>query len=293
MLEPVFTAVAPVLVTAALGYLWTRFGGRLDTETVTALVADIGTPCLVVATLVHTAIRPDAFAAMAAAAALSIGAFLLTGIGVLKLAGLRLRTFLPSLAFPNAGNLGLPLALYAFGPEGLGYAIVVFAFTSIGNNTVGQSIAAGSASWRTLIRLPIIYAVILGLLLGYTHTGLPRWLDNIVTMIAGLVVPLMLMMLGAAIGRLRVRALRRAALITATRIGLGTAIGVLVAWALGLEGAARGVLILQCAMPVAVYNYLFAQRWNNQPDEVAGAVVVSTLASVVTLPLLLAWLLRP
>jgi hypothetical protein len=53
----------------------------------------------------------------------------------------------------------------------------------------------------------------------------------------------------------------------------------------------RAVLILQCANPVAVYNYLFAQKWNNQPEEVAGVVVLSTLVSVATIPLLLAWLM--
>jgi hypothetical protein len=281
-----------VLAIAALGYIWTRFGGTLDALTVTALVADIGTPCLVVATFAHTSIVPEAFAKTALAAVTALACFAGSGALALKLAGLRLRTFLPSLAFPNAGNLGLPLALYAFGPEGLGYAIVFFAFTSIGNNTIGQAIAAGSANWRTLARMPIIYAVVLGIGVSYWHVTLPRWIDNTITMIAGLVVPLMLLMLGAALGRLKVRAFGRAALVSAFRIGLGTGTGWLVALLYGIDGAARAVVILQCAMPVAVYNYLFAQRYNNQPEEVAGAVVVSTLASVITLPLLLGWLLR-
>jgi hypothetical protein len=54
-----------------------------------------------------------------------------------------------------------------------------------------------------------------------------------------------------------------------------------------MEGIARAVFLLQCAMPVAVYNYLFAQRWNNQPHEVAAVVLVSTLASLITVPALL------
>jgi len=44
---------------------------------------------------------------------------------------------------------------------------------------------------------------------------------------------------------------------------------------------------MQCAMPVAVYNYLFAQKWNNQPEEVASLVIVSTLVSTFTVPVLL------
>ena len=68
-------------------------------------------------------------------------------------------------------------------------------------------------------------------------------------------------------------------------------VGLAVAHLYRLDGTARAVLILQSAMPVAVFNYLFAARWNNQPDEVAGAVVASTLASIVTVPVLLGWLL--
>ena len=63
--------------------------------------------------------------------------------------------------------------------------------------------------------------------------------------------------------------------------------------AFALTGSLRAVLILQCANPVAVYNYLFAQRWNNEPEEVAGVVVLSTLLSLLTIPLVLAWLMSP
>ena len=61
--------------------------------------------------------------------------------------------------------------------------------------------------------------------------------------------------------------------------------------ALGLEGTARGVFIIDCAMPVAVVNYLFATRYGRSPSEVASLVVLSTTLTFVTLPLLLAWLL--
>ena len=68
-------------------------------------------------------------------------------------------------------------------------------------------------------------------------------------------------------------------------------LGILVTSLFGLTGAARGVVILDAAMPVAVFNYLLAERYDRAPDEVAGAVVVSTLISFVTLPILLYFLL--
>jgi predicted permease len=104
-------------------------------------------------------------------------------------------------------------------------------------------------------------------------------------------VPLMLLMLGSSLNLLKVGAFWRAALVSSIRLGCGAAIGIAVAALFGLSGRMKAVLILQCANLVAVYNYLFAQRWNNQPEEVAGVVVLSTLFSIVTIPLLLGWLL--
>ena len=51
------------------------------------------------------------------------------------------------------------------------------------------------------------------------------------------------------------------------------------------------MLMIQCAMPVAVFNYLFAQRYQREPEEVAGMVLMSTVISFVTLPALLWWVL--
>ena len=71
------------------------------------------------------------------------------------------------------------------------------------------------------------------------------------------------------------------------RLGFGFAIGYCLAWSFGLEGALRGVLILQCAMPAAVFNYIIAVRFNRAPEEIASLVVASTAISFLTLPLLL------
>jgi malate permease and related proteins len=104
-------------------------------------------------------------------------------------------------------------------------------------------------------------------------------------------VPLMLMMLGSSLARLRIASLGRAAGVAALRLGMGALIGAAAAALFHLDGVARPVLILQSAMPVAVYNYLFALRWNNEPEEIAGLVVLSTIGAMITLPALLSLLL--
>jgi predicted permease len=108
---------------------------------------------------------------------------------------------------------------------------------------------------------------------------------------AGLTIPLMLLTLGVSLARLRVPRFSRSLLVALARMGLGFGAGLAVAHVFGLDGVARGVLILDASMPVAVFNYLLAERYDRAPDEVAGAVVVSTLLSFGTLPLLLWYLL--
>jgi predicted permease len=293
MFGVVLSVVLPVVLTVGVGFVWSRLGRTLGSKDMTLLVSDVATPCLIVSTFQTSRLSFEAFAAMAGAAATAILLFVCVGAAILWLAGLRIRTFLPSIAFPNAGNLGLPVSLYAFGQEGLGYAIAFFSIASVANYTVGQTIAAGKANWRGLARLPILYAVALVIALAFWEVRLPGWAATTIGLIGSLTVPIMLLMLGASLGQLQVGAFGRAFFVSLVRLGLGAAVGIAVAAAFGLGGSLRAVLITQCANPVAVYNYLFAQRWDNEPEAVAGVVVISTLLSLITIPLLLSWLLSP
>ncbi len=292
MIETVLAAVAPVLLTAAIGFGWTRAGRSFDGATITPLVTDIATPCFVFATFAKTPIALGAFAATAAATIAILASFVVVAALVLRLAGLSWRTYLPAMSFPNTGNLGLPLALYAFGPEGLSHAIVFFTFCSLTNFTAGQAIAAGTVNWRGILRMPIVYAVILGVGVSVLGVSLPLWLANTVGLVGSITIPLMLLLLGASLGKLRVSAFPRAFGLSCLRIVMGAAIGFAITTLFGLHGIAKAALIQQAAMPVAVFNYLFALRWNNQPEEIAGIVVVSTLTAIVTAPALLYLLLR-
>ena len=284
----ILPAVLPVFITALIGYGLARANRPFDNRTITFLVASIGTPSLVFFNLANTTVAPGALATIAAATAVAITFYLAAGTIALRVLGLKWNTFLPSLAFPNAGNLGLPLALYAAGQEGLNYAIVIFAITSILNLTAGQAIAAGKNNWLAVMRSPILPAVALGLLFAYGGIPIPLWATNTLEMLSGLTIPLMLLMLGTSLAKIQVTTFGRSAILSVVRIGMGTIAGFTLAALFGFEGPERIAFVLQCAMPVAVFNYVFAQMYNNEPGEVASLVVVSTLLSVVTTPIVLA-----
>ncbi|MEX2409187.1 MAG: AEC family transporter, partial [Rhodovibrionaceae bacterium] len=174
---------------------------------------------------------------------------------------------------------------------GLTFAIVIFMVTAIGNFTIGASLARGSARLSELARMPVLYAVPAGLALVIWDLHLPQWLGNTVELLGGLTIPLMLLALGVSLSRLTMASFTRSFGLSFVRLAGGFAVGVLVAWIFGLEGVARGVVILQATMPTAVFNYLFAERYGRAPSEVAGMVLSSTLLSFATLPLLLWYLL--
>jgi malate permease and related proteins len=289
-MQVILPAVLPVFIVAAIGYWLAKTGRPFDNKTVAFLVSGIGTPALVFYNLAKTPMVPGALFVLAAATACAIAFYLAMGAVVLRAAGLKTRTYLPSLAFPNSGNLGLPLALYAGGQGGMDAAIVVFSVTSICNLTAGQAIAAGRGQWGLVAKSPIIPMVVLGLTFAWSGTVLPVWAANTLTLLSSLTIPLMLLMLGTSLAKIQVTSVPRSALLGALRIGMGAVAGFSLSALFGFEGAERIGFVVQCTMPVAVYNYLFAQMYDSEPEQVASLVVVSTLLSVVTTPIVLAML---
>lgn len=287
MLTELFTIIAPVFVCAAIGFVWKRRGHPFDADLIINLTTVIGMPCLVFATLVKVEMDWNAFRDMAGASVVTFVAFGAVSWTALKVWGLEHRAFWPGQVFANFGNMGLPLCLLAFGQQGLALAIVYFTIGLVLLFTVGYAVAAGTASIQRLVRMPLIYFVAAALLFVVTETEPPQWIYATTKLIGDLTIPLMLIALGVSVASLKVKSIWRSLGLSLLRLGTGFAVGVVTALAFGLEGPARGVLILVSAMPVAVFAYLFAARYDTQPGEVAGTVVVSTAISFATLPALL------
>lgn len=212
------------------------------------------------------------------------------GAVILRFAGLPLQDFLPPLIFANIGNMGLPLCLFAFGKPGLALAIVVFTVFCIGHFTVGVWLYSGSANFLSLLKIPVIYAVGLAIVVLLAKATLPEWIVKTTELLGSFTIPLMLLTLGVSLARLQVMNIRRAVALSLLRLGMGFGLGILAATLFNLTGIARGVIILQSSMPVAVFNYLLAQQYQRNANETAGLVVISTLCSLVTLPLVLVFI---
>jgi len=279
---------APVALVALIGFLWVRLGYEYRVRFVTQLAMSVAMPCLIFVTLMRTELSASALTAVSAGAVAAY-ALVIAGTYLATLA-LRLdrRTYLAPMIFGNTGNLGLPLAFFAFGPDGLGIAVVVFAIMAVINFTFGIWLVSGGSSLRLLVREPILAAALLGgafMLLGWeTPPVLTRTLD----LIGQMAIPLMLLTLGVAVAGLHTSNALRAILLSLLKLAICTAAGLLAAWGAGLTGAAQAILVLQVATPVAVTSFMIAEKYGANSQAVAGLVVMSTLLSVLALPAILA-----
>ena len=287
----VLEIVAPVFLLAAVGFVWVRMGLEYRVEFVTRLAMTLSVPCLIFVALMEADIEPSALTALTLASLAAYAAVIAVTWAVVASLRLDRRTWLAPLAFGNTGNLGLPLALFAFGQEGLSLAVVVFAVMAILSFTVGVWFVSGGGNPAGVLREPMVAATLLGALFLWFGWSTPRFLTETLRLTGQMAIPLMLITLGVAVARLKPEALARPVLLSVAKL----AVCIAAAWIVGrwfaLEPTAFAVLVLQVATPVAVTSYLLAEKYGADAGAVASLVVVSTLLSVGALPLLLGILL--
>ena len=282
---------APAFLLAVVGFVWVRLKLDYPVAFITRLVMNVAIPALIFSALVKTELSPNAMAQTALAAILCYVAVSVLAFGLVKFLGLEIRDYAAPLAYGNTGNLGLPLALFAFGNQGLELALVVFAISGIFTFTIGVWLTSGISSPARLLREPMIVATFAGSVFLWWDWDIPVVAIRSLDLAGQLSIPLMLITLGVAIARLNIGNLTRAFYLS---IGKWLLCFV-TAWAIGrlfgLSQVAFGVLVLQLCTPVAVTSYLLAEKYGADSQAVAGLVLVSTLISVITLPLTLAFLI--
>ncbi len=287
----VLEIVAPVFLLAAIGFAWVKAGFEYRVEFVTRLAMTLSVPCLIFVALMKAKIEPSALTALSLASVVSYAILTVVVALVLWLGKYSQRTYQGPLVFGNTGNLGLPLALFAYGETGLSYAVVVFAVMAIWSFTYGIWIVSGGGSMMKAVKEPLVWGTVLGGLFLWQGWQTPVFLTNTLELIGQMAIPLMLITLGVAVARLTPGRMAVAVIMSAAKL----VICIAVAWAVGrffqLDDTAFAVLVLQVATPVAVTSYLLAEKYGADGQAVAGLVVVSTLMSVVAIPVILAVLI--
>ena len=290
-----FEVLFPVFFVIGIGYYLGRKNPKIDTSFITNFAANIGTPAMIIYSLNPVNISFDIFKDYFWYYFIAIAAFSIVGIIILYLQGTKdIIRELPPLAMPNTGNMGLPICLFAYGSEGLGVSAAISALIILSHFTLGVFLAARKFSFNVIIKSPPFYAIIISVFFLYYDYQLPGFVENTTFLLMYATIFLILMSLGIALTRLKVFSINKAIFSSIGRVIIGPFIGYLLILYFGLDGFAAGVLLIQCSMPSAVLNYLVASIYSPKKiiDSVASTIVVSTLMSFITIPIVVFFALK-
>jgi malate permease and related proteins len=279
--------IVPVFFIVAVGF-WYGRRARPDLAPFNRIVLDVLAPALV-----YTALAAKDFRLGDHAVLLLGGALLILASGVLAWLVARgthtqPRTLVPVVMFNNCGNMGLPLALLAFGPENFGAAVALFSISNLIHFSLGARITSAHARTRDLLLSPLMVATALGFASAASGVRPPDMLFTGLKLMGEAMLPLMLFALGVRLTALRRQDVPRGLLGAFARPVIGLAIALPLAWALGLAGASRGQLILFGSLPPAVMQFLLAERYRQEPEKVAAMILLGNALAVLFVPLALA-----
>ncbi len=287
MIAKILATLLPVFLIAGCGVLYGRFRTP-DIRGLNTLNMELFVPLLVFAVLADGQAPLEEYAGLALAAVVVVlgsGLLLWPVAHWLKMDA---KTFLPPMMFNNAGNMGVPLMVLAFGEAALPAAVVVFIIEMLLHFSVGlYMLNPGTSLWR-LLRLPIVGASIAGLAVNLSGMPLPGWLLEAMHLLGGVSIPLMLFALGVRMLDIDLRDWRTGLLGALLCPLSGLVLAAPMVWWLGLTGLQGAVLWVFAALPPAVLNYLVAEQYRQEPQRVASLVLVGNLGSLVVMPLVLA-----
>ncbi|MFK7860037.1 MAG: AEC family transporter [Granulosicoccus sp.] len=282
--------LAPSILLALIGVIWFYKGPDFPVPFVTTLMLNIGLPALLFHTLAYSTVPIHSLGNMAVATLVIHLVFGGVIVVLLKLARKDWRLCVAHVV-GNTGNLGLPVCFLAFGEEGLAYAMTFFAIQCLLLFSLGESLMAKSADLRRIIRSPILHAVWLGVMVRFLDVEVPQIAEQTLQLLGQIVIPIMLITLGVSLAGMRASQLPSTIVWSCVRTVVAFTIAVGVAELLGLSGVARGVLIIETVVPVAVFNYLLAVKYGRDSSEVSGMILVTHLTAIVYLPVVLAFVL--
>ena len=284
MFSTIAAITLPIFALALVGFFYSR-RVKPDLAGANKLIVDIALPVLIFTSLSAKSFDPVAALAFTGSA---VALILLSGLvawPLVGLSGLRRQAFLPCTMFANVGPVGIPLIVLAYGPAGMAPAVVLIVISNVLHFTLGAAIMSGKVNWRMVYANPLVWATLMGLASAQMQVVLPVWLQTTLDMIGRILVPMMLLSLGARLAGSKIQdgqvGLVSAILIVLIRFATVYAL----LWFVPLQGMERGALILFACLPPAVFNFMLADQYQINPQQVASSVIVGHVLSLAFLPL--------
>ncbi len=286
----------PIFSIVALGLICGK-KFKPDMQVANQLNMDVFVPALIFSVLVGQSVDVREYLPLIGAAL-----FIVIGSGVLiwpvaKVFDIKMKTLAPPMMFNNAGNMALPLMVLTFGEAALPIAMILFLVENTIHFTFGSAWLnnSGHSNLRSMIS-PLTVATFIAIGLGASGITINQTLLLPIDMLGQIVIPLMLFSLGVRLASSSFKTLKIGII-----GGLGCPVTglILVAMILpvfeylqiALSTMEIGALFLFGALPPAILNFMFAERYNQEPDKVASIVIIGNALTLVTLPLVLSYVI--
>ena len=293
LFERILGIILPVFFIIAIGYAYARLRGdavKTDMGAVNRVCLDVLSPLLV-----FTALASKDFDVAHNSVLLLAGVLIALGSGLIawpiaRLLGYDVRSFVPPMIYNNCGNMGLPLAVLAFGADALPAAVAMFmacnlVYFSIGIKILESGRGERHVSFFAFLASPMMVAMMLGMIFSLIHIQLPVPLFQAMKMLGETGIPIMLFALGVRMLDISFKS---------WKIGLVGAIvcpvaGMSIAWMLDsvltMTAAQRGQMFLFAALPPAVLCFMMAEQYQQEPDKVAAIVLLGNLSALLFVPI--------
>jgi len=278
----------PVFFIVGIGYFLGKKNPNFDTAFITNYSGNFGAPALFIFAITSSGVSYSVFSEYFIYAIIALTSFALVGIIFLFFMKKDISRELPPYFLPNTGNMGIPICLFAYGTLGMGVAAAISSLVILLHFTINIFLASKKFDIKIILKSPPTYAVIVAVYFLYFDMEMPKVIINTVMLLGYAMIVLILMSLGVSLTQLKVFSLKDSIISSIGRVIIGPIIGFLIIKIFNLSGFAAGVLLIQSAMPSAILTYLVAEMYSPKKvvDSISSMIVVSTLMSLITVPII-------
>ena len=289
-----FEVLFPVFFIVGIGVFLGKKNPNIDTSFITTYSGNFGTPALVIFALTAGSVSFEVFTNFFIYAIILLALFGIVGLIFLVLMKKDYLRELPTFFLPNTGNMGIPICLFAYGELGMGMAASISSLVVLLHFTLNIFLAKRAFDFDTIIKSPAFYAIIVTVLFLYFEQPIPQFVMNTVMLLAYGMIVMILMSLGIALTQMKVFSFKDSIITSIGRVIIGPIIGLIVIKIFNLSGVGAGIVLIQSSMPSAILCYLIASMYSPKEivDNISSTIVVSTLMSLITIPITLFFALK-
>ena len=290
MFIQIFVIIFPILAIVTGGYFYAK-KFQPNMEVANTLNLNIFVPALLFSIFTSKDFNLLDYHSLAIGGCVVIIISGLLALIVSKVFGFNTKTFVPPAMFVNSGNMGLPLALFAFGKAAIPAAVVLFFIENTLHFTLGIKIIDRKSSIINVLRIPMVVASLVGVAISLVQYNMPELIITPIRMIGEIAIPLMLFSLGVRLIDIDFNDWKIGIVGAICRPLVGIFSVLLILPWLSLNEINSTQLIIFAILPPAVLNFMVSEKYNQEPKKVASIVLIGNVFSIISVPIALYFLL--